>query len=58
LAECSLSRCVRFVPDHVERQRREQRVGGAGAVMFLAPWLVCALLAWLMWWLWERHKRR
>jgi len=26
--------------------------------MFLAPWLICALLAWVMWWLWERQKRR
>ena len=25
--------------------------------MFLAPWLVCALLAWLMWWYWQRQKR-
>ena len=28
------------------------------AVMFLAPWLVCALLAWCMWWYWQRQKRK
>ena len=27
-------------------------------VMFLAPWLVCALLAWCMWWYWQRQKRK
>jgi hypothetical protein len=25
-------------------------------VMFLAPWLVCALLAWFMWWFWQKRK--
>jgi hypothetical protein len=35
-----------------------QRLERARAVMFLAPWLVCALLAWFMWWLWEKQKRR
>ena len=28
------------------------------AVMSLAPWLVCALLAWCMWWYWQRQKRK
>ena len=28
------------------------------AVMFLAPWLVCALIAWFMWWYWQRQKRK
>ena len=27
-------------------------------VMFLAPWLVCAMLAWCMWWYWQRQKRK
>ena len=30
----------------------------ADPVMFLAPWLVCALLAWCMWWYWQRQKRK
>ena len=29
-----------------------------GAVLFLAPWLICALLAWCMWWYWQRLKRK
>ena len=28
------------------------------AVMILAPWLVCALIAWFMWWYWQRQKRK
>jgi membrane protein DedA with SNARE-associated domain len=36
----------------------EQRVERAWAMMVFAPLLVCALLAWVMWWLWERQKRR
>jgi hypothetical protein len=35
----------------------EQRVERAGAVMALAPLLVCALLAWFMWLYWHRKKR-
>jgi hypothetical protein len=31
---------------------------GRKTMMFLAPWLICALLAWFMWWLWDRQKRR
>jgi len=27
-------------------------------MMFLAPWLVCALFAWFMWWYWQRQKRK
>ena len=30
----------------------------AGVVMFLAPWLICALFAWFMWWYWQRQKRK
>jgi hypothetical protein len=40
------------------RRGRQERPAGDDAVMFLAPWLVCALFAWVMWWVWERQKRK
>jgi len=33
------------------------RANGA-AVMSLAPWLVAALIAWFMWWYWQRQNRK
>lgn len=38
--------------------RHNVDLGRAGAVMALAPWLVAALLAWFMWWYWQRQKRK